>query len=139
MPASHPASFALSRYVEVFKGKSILGPTTPFGPGYDILFDATLKVDGWKEIRVWTHVFIENFTATPLTDAARLGLRFLHEFGTGDSFDYESADLPFSGITSYISGYAIKPLIGTKLRLLCHPVGLPAGPYTMSLTYLLVR
>ncbi len=139
MPAPQPVSFSLTKYIELFKDKSIVGPTTPFGPGYDVLFDATFKVDGWKEIRVWTHVFVENYAMTPLTNAAHLGLRFMHDFGTGNSFDYESADLPFNGVTSYIDGYTIKPLIGNKLRLLCHPTGLPAGPYTMGVTYLLVR
>jgi hypothetical protein len=139
MPAQPPLTPVLTRYVELFKDKPLAGPTDPFGPGYDVLFDATLKVEGWKEIRVWTHVFIDNYASTPLTNAAHLELRFMHDFSIGDSFDYERADIPFTGLTSYIDGYAVKPLIGNKLRLLCHPNGLPAGPYRLSVTYLLVR
>lgn len=133
-----PLASASTTYVELFKDKFITGATQPVGPGYDVLFDERVKVDGWTEIRVWVHVFIEKYSTTPLTSAAKLQLRFMHDFGR-DSFDYESADIPFGGVTSYIDGYAIKPIIGRELRLLCHPIGMPPGPYTMSVTYLLVR
>ncbi len=139
MPATQPVSFSLTKYVELYKDKSLLGPTTPFGPGYDVLFDSKVKVDGWKEIRLWVHVFVDNYAASPLTSAANLQLRFMHDFGSSDSFDYETADIAFNGVTSYINGYAVKPIIGKELRLLCHPTDLPAGPYTLGVTYLLVR
>ncbi len=139
MPAPQADCIGLTEYVELFKDKALLGPTNPFGPGYDVLFDKKIKVDGWKEIRVWVHVFIENYAATPLTGAANLELRFMHDFGASNSFDYEKAEIPFTGVTSYIDGYTVKPVIGKELRLLCHPTYLPAGPYTLSVTYLLVR
>ena len=139
MPATQPVSFSLTKYVELFKDKRLLGPTTPFGPGYDVLFDSKIKVDGWKEIRLWVHVFVENYAASPLTAAANLQVRFMHNFGSGNSFDYATADIPFNGVTSYIDGYSIQPILGKELRLLCHPTGLPAGPYTLSVTCLLVR
>lgn len=139
MPATQPVSFSLTKYVELFKDKSLLGPTAPFGPGYDVLFDSKINVDGWKEIRVWVHVFIKNYATTPLTSAANLQLRFLHNFGLSDSFDYEIANIQFNGTTSTIDGYTIKPIIGKELRLLCHPTNMPAGPYSLGVTYLLVR
>ncbi len=139
MPPTPPITLSLTRYEELFKDKRMLGPLNPFGPGYDVLFDTKIKVDGWKEIRLWVHIFIENYMTTPLTDAARLQLRFMHDFGDGNSFDYEAAEISFNGVTSYIDGYVIKSIIGKELRLICHPTGLPAGPYTLSVTYLLVR
>jgi hypothetical protein len=138
MPATQPVSFSLTNYVELFKDESLPGPITPFGPGYDVLFDTKIEVDGWKEIRLWVHVFIDNYTTTPLTANANLQMRFMHDCGSG-SFDYEIANIHFNGTTSYINGYAIKPIIGKELRLLCHPTNLPTGPYTLGVTYLLVR
>ncbi len=138
MAAIHPLSVALTKYVELFKHEDLAGPSQPFGPGYDVLFDNVVDVDGWKEIRVWVHVFVNNYAATPVTNAAHLKLRFMHVFA-GGQFDYEHADLPWNQVTSYINGYAIKPVIGEQVRLLCEPVGLPPGPYSLDVTCLLVR
>jgi hypothetical protein len=130
--------FSLTKYVESIKNDAIAVLATPFGPGYGVLFDSTIPVDGWKEIRVWVHVFVDNFAATPVTAAAQLELRFMHMF-PGGAFDYEKSTIPWNHVTSYINGYVIKPIIGKQLRLLCHPVSLPAAPYHLSMTYLLVR
>jgi hypothetical protein len=138
MAAIQPVVLALTKYVELFKNEGLAGPSQPFGPGYDVLFDQVLDVEGWKEIRVWVHVFVNNYAATPVTNAAHLKLRFMHHFA-GGQFDYEHADLPWNHVTSYIDGYASRPLIGTKLRLLCEPISLPAGPYSLDVTCLLVR
>ena len=126
--------FALTKYVEAIKNQAVAA----LAPGYEILFDSTVSVDGWKEIRVWVHVFVDNYAGTPVTAAARLELRFMHNF-TGGSFDYDKATIPWNNVTSYINGYAAKPIIGKQIRLLCHPVGLPPPPYRLSMTYLLVR
>jgi hypothetical protein len=138
MPATQPVSFSLTKYVELFKDESLLGSTTPFGPGYDVLFDTKIEVDGWKEIRLWVRVFIDNYATTPLTASVNLQMRFMHDF-FGGSLDYETANIHFHGDISSIHGYVIKPIIGKELRLLCHPTNLPAGPYTLGVTYLLVR
>lgn len=130
--------FPLTKYVEPIKNQAIAVLPTPFGPGYEVLFDSPISVDGWKEIRVWVHVFVDNYAGTPVTAAAQLELRFMHGF-TGGSFDYEKATIPWNNVTSYINGYVVKPLIGKQLRLLCHPVSLPPPPYRLSMTYLLVR
>ncbi len=131
-------AFDLTKYVEPIKDETMTVLPTPFGPGYDVLFDKNIAVDGWKEIRVWVHVFVDNYATTPATSAAQLELRFMHGFTNG-SFDYEKAVIPWNGFTSYINGYVIKPIIGKQLRLLCHPINLPAPPYRLSVTYLLVR
>jgi len=130
--------FALTKYVELIKNQTITVVPTPVGPGYEILFDKEISVDGWKEIRVWVHVFVDNYAATPVTSSAKLELRFMHNF-TGGSFDYDKVTIPWNHVTSYINGYAVKPLIGKKLRLLCHPVSLPIPPFRLTVTYLLVR
>jgi hypothetical protein len=138
MPVPQPVTFALTKYVELIKNQTITTPSTPFGPGYEVLVDSNLKVNGWKEIRVWMHVFVDNYAATPVTSSAKLELRFMHNF-TGGSFDYEKATIPWNHVTSYIDGYAVKPIIGKELRLLCHPVSLPPPPYRLTVSYLLVR
>ena len=129
----------LARYVELIKDQPLAAPLTPFGPGYDVLFDKKIPVTGAKEIRVWVHVFVDNYATTPVTAATKLELRFMHDFCGSNSFDYAVATLPYNHVTSYINGLAIQPIIGKELRLLCHPKHLPAGPYRLSVTYLLVR
>jgi len=128
-----------AQYVELISNQVITAPTQPFGPGYDVLFDSEIPVIGWKDVRVWVHVFVENYETTPVTSATKLELRFMHNFVGANSFDYEKVTLPYNNVTSYINGYSIQPIIGSKLRLLCHPINLPAGPYRVSVTYLLVR
>ncbi len=88
-------SVPVTKYVELFSNEVIPGPTNG---GYDILFDQKIATDDWKEIRVWAHVFIVNYATTPLTPGANLLLRFMHDFGSGDSFDYETANIPFTGV-----------------------------------------
>jgi hypothetical protein len=62
----------------------------------------------------------------------------MHSFGSGNSFDYELGTLT-SDVTSYIDGYVARPIIGNRLRVLCHPENLPPGPYNIYATYYLVR
>lgn len=129
---------ALTKYAEPIKNQTIAALAAPFGPGYEVLFDLPVPVDGWKEIRVWVHVFVDNYAGTPVTASAQLELRFMHTF-TGGSFDYEKATIAWNHVTSYINGYVVKPMIGKALRLLCHPVSLPPPPYHLTVTYLLAR
>ncbi len=127
-----------TKFVELITDKLLADVQNPFGPGYPVLFDNTVDVTGWREIRVWVHVFVENYETTPIvTSQCRLQMRFMHNFGGGNAFDYETATLT-TDCTSYIDGYAAKPIIGNKVRLLCHPENLPPGPYRLSVTYLLV-
>jgi hypothetical protein len=125
--------------VELIKNQLMAGPESPVGPGYDIQFDRKIPAAGWKKIRLWVHVLIDNYETTPLTPAARPQLRFMHDFCGANSFDYAVSTLPCNGVTSNINGLAIQPILGKELRLLCHPENLPAGPYRLSVTYLLVR
>lgn len=125
-----------TKFVELISNKLVTHPSEPFGPGYPVLFDEIVDVTGWKEIRAWVHVFVENYQTTPITTtAARLELRFMHQF-SGGSFDYEKSTFHTS-VTSYIDGFTVKPILGNKVRLLCRPENLPPGPYRISLTYLL--
>lgn len=111
---------------------------TPFGPGYEVAFDETITTAGYNEIRLWVHVFEDNYETTPITSTAQLEVRFMHQF-EGGSFDYEKRIIGYNGVTSYINGYCAVPIIGNGLRLLCHPTGMPPGPYTLQVTYYLVR
>lgn len=127
-----------TKYVELIANQPLAAPSEPFGPGYQVLFDQTIPVKGWKEICVWVHVFVDNYETTPInTSDAELNLRFMHKF-TGGEFDYER-DSFSTDVTSYIDGYTIQPVIGEQLRLLCEPRHLPPGPYRLTVTYLLVR
>ncbi|MGM0384661.1 MAG: hypothetical protein ACQERF_01575 [Actinomycetota bacterium] len=111
---------------------------TPFGPGYEVAFDETIITAGYNEIRLWVHVFEDNYETTPITPAAQLEVRFMHQF-VGGSFDYEKRTIGYNGMTSYINGYCAVPIIGNELRVLCRPTGMPPGPYTLQVTYHLVR
>lgn len=133
-----PQAITFTQYVELVKNQTIATPSYPVGPGYEVLLDSEIKVDGWKEIRVWVHLFVENYATTPITSAAKLELRFMHNF-SGGSFDYEKITFPWDGVTSYMNGYVVKPIIGKELRLYLHPINLPPHPYRLSVTYLLVR
>ncbi len=134
-----PDPLTSTKYVELIADRAVPTPLTPFGPGYDVLFDEKIDVLGWAEIRVWVHVFVDNYETTPVTSVTTLELRFMHDFVSSNSFNYEVAVLPWNGVTSYINGYTTQPIIGKELRLICHPVDLPPGPYRLSVTYLLVR
>ncbi len=110
----------------------------PFGPGYLVAFDEVIETKGYSEIRLWVHIFVDNYATGPVTSQAELNVRFLHQF-PGGSFDYERETLGWNGVTSYINGYAARPILGEHVRVLCNPRNLPPGPYDIFVTYLLVR
>ncbi len=110
----------------------------PFGPGYLVAFDEVIDTRGFSEIRLWVHVFVDNYSTGPVTSQAELNVRFLHQF-PGGSFDYERETLGWNHVTSYINGYAARPILGDSLRVLCNPRNMPPGPYDIFVTYLLVR
>lgn len=125
-----------TRYVElVDESPSAFG--TPFGPGYQVAFDETIDTAGYNEIRLWVHVFVDNYAATPITSGAKLAVRFMHVF-SGGSFDYEERTIDDS-TPSYLNGYCAVPIIGDRLRLLGHPTGMPPGPFRLQVTYYLIR
>ena len=37
---------ALTHYVELYRDNPLPNPSEPFGPGYDVLFDDRIQVDG---------------------------------------------------------------------------------------------
>ncbi len=110
----------------------------PFGPGYQVAFDEVIDTKGYSEIRLWVHVFVDNYATGPVTSQAQLNVRFLHQF-PGGSFDYERQTLGWNNVTSYINGYVARPILGDSLRVLCSPRNMPPGPYDIFVTYLLVR
>ncbi|HME50364.1 hypothetical protein [Mycobacterium sp.] len=126
------------KYVELLRNDN--APTfTP--PLYEV-FDETIDVGDWNEIRLWVHVFVSNYAATPVTAAAKLNVQFFHLFGMqlggGGQFPYSNAVIPWDGFTSYINGYVSAPIIGERLRILCFAGSLPPGPYELFVTYYLV-
>ena len=65
------------KYVELLRNES--APTSL--PPLHKVFDKTIDVGNWNEIRLWVHVFVSNYNTTPLTSAAQLNVQFLHLFG----------------------------------------------------------
>nr|WP_300147012.1 hypothetical protein [Propionicimonas sp.] len=130
-----PTTDSATRYVELIN-ETLTAFPTPFGPTYDVAFDETFPTAGFKEIRLWVHIFADNYETTPITAGAQLEVRFMHVF-TGGSFSYEELNIDeFAG--SYINGYCVIPIIGDELRVVCHPTGMPPGPYHVNVTYYLV-
>jgi hypothetical protein len=119
-----------TQYTEVIKNVKMLSLTNGF------LFDQTVTTAGYSEIRVWVHVFVDNYKTTPVTSSTKLKVRLMHQF-SGGSFDYASATFT-SSVTSYIDGYTAQRIIGDQTRILCSPENLPAGPWEVSLTVYLV-
>ena len=124
------------KYVEMLSLDNVVSLETPFGPGYPIVFDEKIDTEGFSEIRVWVHVSVKNYAATPVTNTTKLIVRFMHQF-PGGSFDYTEGTIT-SDVTSYINGYLARPIIGERLRILCHPENLPPGPYRIFVTYYMV-
>lgn len=131
-----PQKGIVTQYVELVN-ETLGAFATPFGPGYDVAFDETIDTAGFNEIRLWVHVFADNYATTPITSSAKLAVHFMHVF-TGGSFDYEEHVIEKS-FASYINGYCAAPIIGDRLRIMCHPTGMPPGPYRLEVTYYLVR
>jgi hypothetical protein len=126
------------KYVELLRNDN----ASTFSPPLHEVFDETIDVGDWNEIRLWVHVFISNYATTPLTAAAKLNVQFLHIFGIqlggGGQFIYSNAAISWDHVTSYINGYVSAPIIGEKLRILCYAESLPPGPYELFATYYLV-
>lgn len=125
-----------TRYVVLIQRQHVPAFEEPFGPGYQVVFDEKIETAGFAEIRVWVHVFVENYEANPVTQNSLLTVRFMHQF-PGGSFGYEEGTIT-SNVTSYIDGYLAKPIIGDKLRLVCSASNMPPGPYNIHVTYYLV-
>ena len=128
-----------TKYVELIALDNVPAFGEPVGPGYQVAFDVTIDTAGFSGIRVWVHIFAINYETTPVTSAARLTVRFMHQFGGANSFDYAEDTIEYNGVTSYINGFCARLVIGDHLRLLCHPENLPPGPYKLYVTYYLVR
>jgi len=127
-----------TRHMEILARRNFSTVPEPVGTGYGILFDEAVVTAGFSEMRLWTHLFVSNHTAIPVTPNTRLVLRFMHCFGQSESLDYEQRILT-SSAASYINGYASVPIIGNLTRILCHPENLPPGPYDLYVDAYLVR
>jgi len=129
---------ANTKYVELIREDNLMSFSPPLSAVCDKIIDTT----DYREIRLWVHVFVQNFAQAPVTAATKLHVRFLHVFGHqlggGGQFDYMQRTIPWSQVTSYINGSVTAALIGDKLRILCTPESLPPGPYDVFVSYYLV-
>ncbi len=129
----------VAKYVEHITLNNVQKFDEPFGPGYQVVFDTTIPVKGYSEIRVWVHVMIRDYQTQAAGPDTQLKVRFLHPFhGNKDEFDYESGTVQTWDGASFVDGYIVKPVIGNELRLICAPVNMPPGPYDVYMTYYLV-
>jgi hypothetical protein len=127
-----------SRYIELLALRNVPSVPEPIGPGYGILFDETIPSGGFQELRLWVHLFARSYASDPITPNTRLIVRFMHCFDQGESFDYLQNTFS-SSVSSYIDGFACVPVIGDRIRVLCHPENLPLGPYDLFVTCYLLR
>jgi hypothetical protein len=122
----HPMS-ATAKYVELIRNDNLANLLPPLHQ----VFDNTIDTGGYKDIRVWVHVFVKNYAHAPVTAAAKLSVELLHVFGGqlggGGQFDYIRTSIPWNNVTSYINGYVTAPIMGDKLRILCTGENLPQG------------
>lgn len=126
-----------TRYVELIVQEKMPEFPQPFGPGFSVAFDKTIDAAGFSEIRLWVHLFVENYTLKPIPNDAKIVVRLMHQF-KGGSFSYADGIL-INRTASYIDGYINKPIIGNSMRILCYSENMPPGPYTLDVTYYLVR
>lgn len=140
-PASADCPIAPARYVELIAGRVLPELPNPWGPGYPVAFDETIDTGCYSKIRVFVQLFAIDFENNAFTPAAGLHLRFMHQFGGGNSFDYSEGEIPHSEGSS-IHGFVEKPIIGDRLRLVASPTPgfvLPPGPFRLHVTCYLVR
>ena len=127
-----------AEYVELVRQDGVAA----FPPPLHALCNKIIDTKNYAEIRLWVHVFILGFEHAPVTEAAKLKVRFVHVFGHqlggGGQFDYTQRSISWNQVTSYINGYVTAPIIGDRLRILCIPESLPSGPYNVFVTYYLV-
>ena len=129
----------MTKYVEFVSIDNLANFPEPVGPGYPEVFDKTFETKGYSEARVWVWVNIHNYQTNPIRANSQLDVRFLHQFSSGDSFDYEEGTITGIAGFSSIYGYVSKPIIGDETRIICHPLNLPPGPYDVRATYYLVE
>ncbi len=123
-----------NKYVELIH-KQVQAFESPYG--IPQIFETTIDVEGYSEIRIFIHVFAENYTYTPITSKTSIKATLYHCVSSG-SWAY-SEEVITSDVTSYINGWFSEKLIGDTLRIVAFAHDFPAGPYTVTVTYYLVR
>ena len=128
----------MTEYSELVSLDNVANFSEPIGPGYPEVFDKTFKTKGFSEIRIWVWVSVLAYETTPIAANSTLEVRFMHQFGSHDSFDYEKGTITGIAGFSAIYGYVSKPAIGNETRVVCHPTNMPPGPYDIRVTCYLV-
>jgi hypothetical protein len=116
-----------------------IGPTTlqsfPVQNGMQVVGEYIIETLGYSEIRFFAHVFVDNYSTTPIHNA-KLRMRF---FSTINGGSWNFADhVVNSTVTSYIEGYTIQKIYGKTTRILVWPENMPPGPYRAEITYYLI-
>jgi hypothetical protein len=91
---------------------------------------------GYREIRVFAHLSVDEYRTNPLPKEALLKVGFGYELkGMGTSY----ARTTFKQeVTAYIEGFVIEKVYGKKLKLSVDADNLPKGKYTLRLSYYLL-
>ena len=123
----------MAKYVELIN-KKVNTLDAPYG--IPLIFEETIDTANYSEIRMFIHVFIENYNQTPLTINSVIAATLCHNVSSG-SWPYSNKEIKFS-VTSYIDGWFSEKIIGNKVRVVASAKNFPKGPYTLSASYYLV-
>ena len=123
----------MTKYVELINKKvNALDATS----GVPRVFEETIDATGYSEIRMFIHIFVDNYKTDPVTANSTIEANLFHSI-SGGSWPYSKREMK-SNVTSYINGWFSEKIIGNKVRVIATAKNLPRGPYTISVTYLLV-
>lgn len=122
-----------NKYVELIANKKVAAFQSPYGTPQ--IFEETIDTAGYSEIRMFIHVFAEEFKKSPITNKTKIEATLFHEV-RGGSWDYSKKEIR-SEVTSYIHGWFTEKVIGDKTRIVAFARNLPEGPYSVTVTYYL--
>jgi len=91
----------------------------------------------FKEIRLFVHVWNEDYRRNPFRRGARISISGFHNT-PGGSWTYFTEDFPMS-VTSYIDGVAYIPVVGDRFRVVGWGFNLPNVLLEVTVTAYLVR
>ncbi len=125
-----------NKYVELISAKKVDSFSSPYGAPQ--VFEETIDTAGFSEIRMFVNVSVEDYEKHPVTKKTMIHATLFHTVTNGSSHDYSRKEIR-SEVASYVSGWFSEKIIGNKTRVLALANDFPKGPYTVTVTYYLVR
>lgn len=131
-------TYEKTRYVKFISKKNVAKFDEPV-PKFYVAFNEAIDTTDFSEIRLWVHIRVINFAATPILGNAKINVQFIHQRTTDNIPLAYAEDVITSKMTSDIYGFLAMPIIGNSVEILGNPVNMPIGPYDLDVTYYLVR